>query len=144
MAERRWAVGELRLARPPGVAGKATVMPLASPLPVSMSVPCVETSCAFVPQLAVGMQLTFWMRTVRTCGLEACREGLGRLGASFGAGVSPAVAPPGAEAPPGLAAPAGAASPTKQHSHAEATAAMESMNRWEAPFAKINPFAPEN
>jgi hypothetical protein len=91
------------------------------------------------------MQLTFVMRTLRTCGLEAVLEDF--LGAVFEAvfcaPVLP-VAPLGAEAPPGLAAPAGAAGPARQHSSAEATAAMESMNRWEAPFAKINPFAPEN
>jgi hypothetical protein len=140
LLERRCAAGEARPARPPGVAGKATDIPLASPLPVKRSVPCVETSCALVLQLAAGMQLAFVIRTLSTCGPEAFLDG---WGAAFGA-VLPVVVPPGAEAPPGLAAPAGALSPTRQQSAAEATAAMKNMNRWEAPFAKISPFAPEN
>ena len=90
----------------------------------------METSCALVLQLAAGMQLTFVMRTVRTCALVDCLE------VGFGGAALPVA---GAEAPPGLAAPAGAVSPTRQHSSAEATAAMESMNRWEAPFAKKIP-----
>ena len=51
---RRCASGEVCPMRPPGVAGKATVMPVVSPLPASSRFPCVETSCALVLHLAVG------------------------------------------------------------------------------------------
>ncbi len=60
--------------RAPGVWGKATTMPFVNPLPVSSRVPWVETSCGLLAHLTVGAQLTLVMRTVLTCGLEACLE----------------------------------------------------------------------
>jgi hypothetical protein len=98
-----------------------------------------------VLHLAVGMQLTLVIRTVRTCRLvEACLEAV-----FFGGAVLP-VAPAGAlvepvgAVPPGLAASALGVNPIKpieQHSSAEATAARENMDRWGALFAnkKIPP-----
>src|SRR5271163_2997824 len=134
--------------RPPGVWGKATVMPGVNPLPFSSSVPWVETSCALVLHLAVGMQLTLVIRTVRTCRLvEAC------LGAVLCDGTLLPVAPTGAlvepvgAVPPGFAAPACAGGPIRRHplrhhsSSAKATAARENIDRSGAPFAnkKIPP-----
>ena len=88
--------------RPPGVWGKATVMPGVNPLPFSSRVPWVETSCALVLHLAVGMQLTLVIRTVRTCRLvEAC------LGAVLCDGALLPVAPAGALVEPVGAVPPG-------------------------------------
>src|SRR5271170_5032957 len=140
---RRCAWGEVRPIRAPGAAGKATIMPFVSPLPPSSRVPWVETSCALVLHLAVGMQLTLVIRTVRTCRLvEAC------LGTVLCDGALLPVAPaagalvePVGAVPPGSAAPAGAGGtsrryPLRQHSSsAKATAARENMDRWGAPFA---------
>lgn len=110
--------------RAPGVWGKATTMPFVSPLPVSSRIPWVVTSCGLLLHLTVGMQLTLVMRTVRTCGLDACMEVVLR-GAAFRAGLA---APEGAALPPALAAFA-CGWPIVQHSSAEATAASTNMDR---------------
>jgi hypothetical protein len=82
----------------------------------------------------LGMQLTLVMRTVRTCGLDACLEVVLR-GAAFRAGLA---ALEGAALPPALAAFA-CGWPIAQHSSAEATAASAKMDRWVAQFAKKLP-----
>jgi hypothetical protein len=96
-----------------------------------------------VLHLAEGMQLTLVMRTVRTCGLEACLEAvLG--GAAVPVGPAGVLVEPVGAVPPGLAASAredNPIEPIKQQSSAEATAASGNMDRWGALFAnkKIPP-----
>lgn len=119
--------------RAPGECGKATANFVASPLPAISSVPWIETWCRLLLHLAVGMQLTLVMRTVRTCRLVDAGVGAALCGLAFCVGLE------GAALPPGLAAFAGEDWPTKQHSSAEATAARGNMDRWGALLAKKIP-----
>jgi hypothetical protein len=95
----------------------------------------VVTSCGLLLHLVLGMQLTFVMRTVRTCGLEACLEVV-VCGPVFAPEPLGAVA---GAVPPAPAAPAEAGSPTRQHSSAEAIAARKDMDRWGALLTKKIP-----
>lgn len=121
--------------RAPGVWGKATTMLLVSPLPVSSRVPWMETSCGLLLHLTLGTQLTLVMRTVLTCGLEACLE-VALRGTAFRTGLA---APEGAALPPALPAFACEGCPMRQHSSAEETAASANVDRWGAQFAKKLP-----
>jgi hypothetical protein len=133
---RRCECGEVGPMWAPGVWGKATIMPFVSPLPASSRIPWVVTSCGLLLHLTVGMQLTLVMRTVRTCGLDACLEVVLRGAAFFRAGLAVLE---GAALPPALAAFAREGWPKTQHSSAKAAAASANMDRWGAQFAKKLP-----
>src|ERR1700722_10321303 len=60
---RRCDAGDTRVTRAPGERGNTTVIPARSPAPASRSVPCTDTSWAFVEQRLAGTQLTLETRT---------------------------------------------------------------------------------
>src|SRR5271166_6558079 len=121
----RCAAGEVLEMRAPAVRGKATIIPVFSPLPVNSSVPRVETWCGLALHLGVGTQLALVMRTEVTCRLET--PFVPDVGAA-----PPAVL---AVAAPGLKADAHASNPT--------TAALRDFDRlWAPVLAKMIPFDP--
>src|ERR1700676_2878277 len=67
----RCAAGEELEMRAPGERGNATIIPAFSPLPLTSSVPWIDTWRALALHLAAGTQLALVMRTEVTCRLEA-------------------------------------------------------------------------
>src|SRR5437016_12889369 len=109
---RRRAPGELLEMRAPGVRGKATIIPVRTPLPPSSNVPRTETWRGLLLQRGAGVHFALVMRTEVTCALGALRSGAA-LAAGLAARVTAGGPPAPGGAPPGVAPAAGAPGPAR-------------------------------
>src|SRR5271166_5938873 len=120
LVERRRLEGEVRVTRAPGLPGNARTIPERTLIPLTSSVPCVETWWGLVLQWATGTQLTPVILTLRTCG--PC-DFAAVLGVAAVVGSAPTAVPPGPAARAG--APHG---PSRVSADAARAAATDAVN----------------